>query len=173
MSAGLACALLFGAVAWNIYEEEHHPVATIENGATDSTMQTSEELDLLPISRANAALLTPVTPLGANILSQAILEYDNATKGGASSEIGIAAVQKFGESILPTVEYKRYASSDIRTDSESSSDRVLEYRADLRVALEPLLENKEYELDIFANYVETKDKKYLARLRAAAANYDR
>jgi hypothetical protein len=34
-----------------------------------------------------------------------------------------------------------------------------------------LLENKEYELDVFAKYVDSKDPKYLADLRAASQKY--
>ena len=80
-------------------------------------------------------------------------------------------MQNFGAEVKPPVDYRTYAASDITTVQDTSEARVLSYRADLRAALEPLLENKEYELDIFANYVNTKDPQYLNELRAASANY--
>lgn len=120
---------------------------------------------------ATDATSSPATALGSSILAEAIMAYDNATQNGGSSEEGIAAVEKLGASIVPELEYKTYAASDVRTDPDTSKDRVLSYRADLRVALEPLLQNKELELDIFASYVETKDKKYLSALRNTSDNY--
>jgi hypothetical protein len=75
--------------------------------------------------------------------------------------------------VQPQLSYRTYASSDILTVSDTSKDRALSYRADLRTALEPLLANKEFELDIFAKYIDTKDAKYLDALRAASLNYKR
>jgi len=48
---------------------------------------------------------------------------------------------------------------------------MLVYRSDLRIALEPLLENQSYELDIFASYIDTGDKTHLVELQRAAEGY--
>ncbi|MBI4133232.1 hypothetical protein HY478_01315, partial [Candidatus Uhrbacteria bacterium] len=52
-----------------------------------------------------------------------------------------------------------------------SYDRMLAYRSNLRVALEPLLKNPGYELSLFATYVETRDSKYIDLLKTASKNY--
>ena len=48
---------------------------------------------------------------------------------------------------------------------------MLAYRNDLRIALEPLLKNTDYELGLFANYIETRDTHYTDLLRTTAENY--
>lgn len=136
----------------------------------NSQQDSAPDASLSDISAATTAQ-NPLGPLGNSVLANAIVAYDKATKTSSSSDDGIAAVKKFAQTIDPGITYKTYATTDIKTDTDSSKERVLSYRADLRVALEPLLKNTDNELDLFAQYVETKDPQYLATLRATIANY--
>ena len=48
---------------------------------------------------------------------------------------------------------------------------MLAYRADLQIALQPLLSNSEPELEIFGRNIESQDKNDLKRLGEVATNY--
>ena len=75
-------------------------------------------------------------------------------------------------SLRANVSYKTFVASDLSVDNDTSYDRMLKYRGDLRIALEPLLGNPGYELSLFANYVESHDPSYLDKLKKAAENYE-
>ena len=170
LTAYLAVLALCSVVAWNI-STKPAVVATNEPSAQMTERTDDSALAALAASAQQEVVPEGITPLGASILAQAVVAYDKATQMASSSDAGVAAVQSFGANLQPHVDYRTYAASDIQTSPDTSKDRVLSYRADLRTALEPLLQNKEYELDIFAKYVDSKDPKYLSALRAASANY--
>ena len=69
------------------------------------------------------------------------------------------------------VEYHAYTASDITIIADTSYERMLAYRSDLQKSLAPLLKNTQPEFEIFAYYVDTKDRAYLTKLQAIAANY--
>lgn len=168
LTALIAVLLLMTVIGWNTYSRPSlsaSSTATTSPETQDSNIGASDAL--AEIGNATSSILTP---LGTSIVSRAILAYNDATKNG-NIEAGKSAVQALGASIDPGVQYKTYAAGDIKTDPNTSKDRVISYRADLRTALAPLLENKEYELDLFASYVDTKNPLYLQKLRDASANY--
>lgn len=169
LTAYLAVLVLVGFVGWNMSSGPSLSSPQIQ--ATASASGVDDSLNELRSAASSTA--KNITPLGASIFAQAIVAFDKATQQASSSDAGLAAVQDFGAKIKPPVDYRTYAAGDISTVSDTSKDRVLSYRADLRTALEPLLENKEYELDVFAKYVDTKDTKYLQDLRLASQNYKR
>lgn len=171
LTAYAAVLVLVGVVGWATGAgptQTSSQVQTVANAGESG--DSADALAALASSTSDSSV-PGITPLGASILAQAVVAFDKATQQASSSAAGAAAVQSFGAEIKPPVNYRRYASSDIKTAPDTSENRVLAYRADLRTALEPLLDNKEYELDIFANYVNTKDTKYLDKLRGASANY--
>jgi hypothetical protein len=169
LTAYLAVLVLVGVVGWHMSLPSNGTSPQIQ--ATASAAQSeSDALTALASSTASGSA-QGITPLGASIFAQAVVAFDKATQLASSSEAGLAAVQDFGAKIKPPVNYRTYAASDITTVPDTSKERVLAYRADLRRAFEPLLENKEYELDVFANYVNTKNPSYLAALHAASENY--
>jgi hypothetical protein len=176
MAAGLAVLVLAGSFVWEMSAKNDTIVTGNDTTSAQQAAQnaaTEDYLQNLSTTISGTATSSDISPLGAAIVSRAILAYDGATKDGASAQAGIDAVQKLGASIDPGVTFTTYSTTDVKTNADSSKDRVLAYRADLRVALEPLLENKYFELDLFAQYVETKDLKYLNDLLAASANYRR
>ncbi|MBI5470425.1 hypothetical protein HY968_03890 [Candidatus Kaiserbacteria bacterium] len=127
-------------------------------------------------STASNSLLSDlpyVSPISSDIAAQILSAYANnvARNGSYSSEDGVKAATKIASDIMPAVNYTSVTAGDVKTDPDVSSSRVLAYRADLRVALEPLLLNKDMELEIFGRYIESGDVQYLNALGAAAVNY--
>ncbi len=173
LTAYAAVLLLCSVLGWNTLQSQKSAPATAGAESATSTHEGNPLASIMSSSDQDASSSMPagITPLGAQILSQAVLEYDKAAQAASSSDAGIQAVKDFGAKAAPAVSFKTYASSDIHTVPDISKERSLAYRADLRVALEPLLENKDNELELYGLYIETKDAQYLNKLRAASANY--
>lgn len=170
VSAYAAVVLLVGVIGWS---ESAQPQSTSSRTQTATPAASSDASNdaLTALASSTGQDFSGITPLGASILGQAVVAYDKAAQQASSSAAGLAAVQSFGAEVTPPVDYKTYAASDIQTVSDTSKDRVISYRADLRTALAPLLENKDNELDLFAQYIDTKDQSYLDKLSAESQNY--
>ena len=170
ITALLSVLFLFGVIAWKLDEvpENTTPVFSQINDQVDNT-------DYVQALASNTDLNAPAarssTPLGDAVMENIVATYANASRGGISKEDGVLAVQNAVTKITPTIDFQSYSAGDIKTDPDTSKDRVAAYRADLRVAFEPLLNNQEFELDIFAHYIDSGDAKYLSDLHAAANNY--
>lgn len=94
-----------------------------------------------------------------------------AESGAYTPEEGKKIAEDIAASLKASVSYPIYSATDLKTDTDTSYERMLSYRNDLRIALEPLLKNPGYELGLFANYVESREVHYLDELHATAANY--
>ena len=94
-----------------------------------------------------------------------------AESGEYTSDAGERIAGDVAESLRARVSYKTYGAGDVTTISDTSYDRMLTYRGDMQVALGPLLKNTEYELNIFARYIESGDADNLAQLQRTAENY--
>jgi hypothetical protein len=172
LTAYVAVLLLVGVLGWTFGTQPSHSSSQTQTTVTGNGATDNDALAALASSTSSGNIdYKGITPLGSSIFAQAVVAYDKAKQQASSSDAGLAAVQSFGANIIPPVSYKTYAASDITTVQDTSKDRVLAYRADLRTALEPLLANKDNELDLFAQYSETKDTKYLDALRLASQNY--
>lgn len=164
--AGIAVISLFGAIGWSVT----HPVTD-----TYTTPPAKEPSPSLAISTADEKNLvrpvedtaTSTTPLGDAIAARFGMEYASLASKKA---INAASVTEAAD-IRPIISYTTYTDADILSDQDTSLSRVLTYRAELRVALEPLIQNTTPELDIYAQYVETRDPAYLSQLHAIAKNY--
>ncbi len=60
---------------------------------------------------------------------------------------------------------------DLTIDEDTTEARILKYRADLRVALAPMVTDDPPEIEYFASYVVTKDPSWITKLSDAAARY--
>ncbi len=60
---------------------------------------------------------------------------------------------------------------ELTLDQNTSGSRAIQYRADMRTALTPLVSDEEYELTLYAAYVQTNDSMWLDRLAQAAERY--
>lgn len=109
-----------------------------------------------------------------NIASALLTSYTAlADIGLYTPEAGKEIAEDIASSLKARVTYRPYTELDIKTDQDASYDRMLSYRNDLRIALEPLLENPGYEFALFASYIESKDPVYTERLRATSQNYQK
>lgn len=162
--AGASTLVLFGAIAYSSLARgaENQPV--FARSVDASATPASVDVDL--ISRSPA---TSTTPMGDAVLAQF------ATRFAALSQSGVeaSAAADTAADIVPTLSAKTYSRDSIPFDPDTSLQRVLSYRSDLRTALAPLLNNTTPELDIYAQWIQTGDDRYLAQLRQIADDYDR
>lgn len=93
--------------------------------------------------------------------------------GGLNAENIDRVTNNMAEGMRLEPVFTSYTQEDISVDSNTSYTRMLEYRSAMRIALEPLLENKESEFEIYARYIDTKNKKYLQQLATSSDNYYR
>lgn len=172
VTALLSVAVLIGSIFWNSFQKSTASPPVFSQKQTASSTDSTDYVAVLsggtPAADSGAS---PLSPLGQSIMNNVVATYAVASKGGVSDSEGITAVENIAQKIIPALTYRTYSASDIKTDPDTSRDRVISYRADLRTALEPLFQNKEFELDIFAHYIDTGNAKYLNDLRTAAVNY--
>ncbi len=162
--AGASALALVGVLVFNtLYRgpgtEPVFARATPETGATP--LSDAQEL-------AFAEASTSSTPLGDAILDQFASRYTALAQSGVSA----TSAAQIAADIVPTMPQKEFTDADIPADADTSLQRVLQYRNDLRIALEPLLSDTTPELEIYARWIDTGDAQYLARLAAIAGNYD-
>ncbi len=164
--AGLAIAMFAGAFGWNmthpqtsIYTQERASMPGV-----DRAIAQADETALFAIATDTA---TSTTPLGDAITARFGMAYASLTQQGDVNTDTVAAAAD----IRPAISYPTYADSDIAVDADTSLGRVIRWRSDLRVALAPLMQNTTPELDLYAQYVDTKDPSYLTQLHAVASNY--
>jgi len=110
--------------------------------------------------------------VGKNVMDALITSYATLEESGVltpetAEDVGL----DLAESLRARLIFTTYTAADLATEDDTSYERMLAYRADMRVALEPLLKNGEYELKLFASYQDTKDQKYIEELVKTAENY--
>lgn len=112
------------------------------------------------------------TSLGSAVLSSLITQYvDLQGQGAYSTSTGEDIAERMAAGLKPSVSYRVYTQADVRTDSDTSYERMMRYRADLQTSLAPLMKNTQPEFEIFAQYVDTKDPAALEKLRAVGQYY--
>lgn len=182
--ATLSVLALLVVMGVQFYARNHDSVTKLAFVSTDSLEQTGndsdaswqQELTLLGLSAGTTPLSTTTTDtvamIGPLVVAQLAGEYAGLEDtGGLSQENIDAAAQGVAKNVRAVISYKIYTNADIQTDNSTSYERMLVYRNDLRVALEPLLANKDAELNLYAKYIETDDSSYLDVLAAAVKNY--
>lgn len=113
-----------------------------------------------------------IAMIGPMVTAEIFGQYAGlAQRGDFSSSTVASAANAIAPNVRAVVSYPTYSASDLKTDPDTSYNRMLEYRADLRASLAPLLKNTDAEFEIYAKYVQTSDPIYLAQLSAAADNY--
>ena len=150
------------------------PIA--RRGDADVDVNWQQEMMLLGLdvgdTHAVASSSDHIAMIGPQVVAQLIGGYSGLQQNGVYDE---AEAQKLAESVSrnvrATLPYKTYTLADLKTGTDTSHARMLEYRAELRTSLAPLLLNTRNELELYAKYFETSDEKYLDELRAAADKY--
>lgn len=113
-----------------------------------------------------------ISNIGANVAQTIYDTYTSLRESGTyTPEEGEKIAQDIATSLHANISYKTFLPSDIKTDRDTSFERMMKYRQDLRVALEPLLKNPGYELSLFVNYIDSHDAMYLRKLSTTVKNY--
>lgn len=184
MLAALAVLILLGALAYqvrhaflalgtpSIYTAPETQSPSVVSG--DASLQ--QELILLGLATSSDPSATsetdPTAMIGPVVVAQILGQYAGLVETGAyTPEKGAAVAESIAPYVRAAISYKTYAAEDVRMDADTSYERMLRYRADLRDALAPLLKNTQSEFELYAKYIETSDASYLAALSAAALNY--
>lgn len=107
-----------------------------------------------------------------NVAAALLGSYSGLADAGLyTPEGGKKIAEDIASSLRARVTYRLFSPEEIKTDADTSYERMLQYRDDMRIALEPLLSNPGYELALFASYIESRDPTYTEKLREAAQNY--
>lgn len=159
----LAICVLLGSIAWSMTRTQD--AVAVRPYAPSSATNLGSQSDASALVSTTAA--TSSTPLGDAIFTNFVSRYAALSQSGASqndAENGAADIQ-------PNVAHTTYTETDVQSTNDTSLARVLQYRADMRAALAPLLANMTPELEIYARYIDSGDSSYLAQLRNIAQNY--
>lgn len=174
--AALAIVALLGALFWKaisptqVVQKEVSPVASTEVSDESAFDWQRSYLD-------EGAEADPTDPDGIknirdNVLSTLIGSYVTMKETGTYTPLqGEGVATSIGSDVRAKVSFTSYGLNDLTTVTDTSTSRLLSYRNDMRVALEPLLKNSGYELTVFAAYIDTGNKAHLDTLIAAAENY--
>lgn len=182
IAALFSLAAVAGVALWKMDAVKELQADALAYTASGSSAQSSvdaswqQEMMLLgiatstgPTSASSEDPLDIIGPLVATQLAGAYVGMQE--QGGYTEETGAQVAQEIATNIKAVVTHKTYSSSEIRTADDTSSEAALSYRAAMQKALSPLLQNRSSELELYANYVDSKDETYLGELQKAAQNY--
>jgi len=184
MLAASSVAVLIAVVLWQVgqtFAKGNETQAVNEAALADAAATPYESVDWqTPMTDETGAILTAlgapdedgISNIAGNVVGTLLYSYNTLQENGTyTPEEGQKIAEGVASSLRAEVSYKTYTAADIKTDADTSYERMLAYRKDLQIALEPLLKNKGYELSIFANYIESADQKYVNDLKAIVQNY--
>jgi hypothetical protein len=182
LTAAISVVALLAIVGWDIARTVREKsaatdfVAQVSSDASASEPQNAAAAQRFFAAEASSSGAASSTDLISDIGPAVMDSLENSyaqmqAQGTYTTAAGEAAAQDLAPLVDAQVSYQTYSAADIKTDPDTSYDRMLTYRERLRIALAPLLKNTEPEYEIFAYYVQTKDPTYLAKLSAVAQNY--
>lgn len=93
------------------------------------------------------------------------------THDAYTPERGERLARTVAENITAPALSEPYTLSTLTLDTETSPQRILAYRSDMREALAPLITDEEPEFALLAQYFATKDPAWLERITTAASRY--
>lgn len=164
-------------MGWRIEESFNNKSGMLTTASVATAVNTNTPSEASPMSSAASSASTTTDPLapqviGDNIASALALEYSTLKSSGTySTSTAEQVARSMGATIKADVPFEAYVASDIKTVPDTSQAAMLAYRAQLQVALKPLMRNTASEVDLLTKYEETKDPSYLSELKQASANY--
>lgn len=182
IAAAISVLIFMGVLVWRVssYSSQAGTIIAISPTSTAPlaplpqfrSSPDSYAVTLPNATTSDATTTGDLSPLGNQILSQLVNGYVGLQNAGIYSTSTADAVAQSALPLLKSdVSYKTYTPSDLTVDPDTSYRRMLTYRANLRDAFAPLLKNTQPEYEVFAQYVQTGDAKYLVQLESAAKNY--
>lgn len=172
ITAVLSIFVLIATIGWQIKQMVQEKNAVTSYVASSAPGSTEKVEANAAKSYTGDATSPGESSLGSTILGGIVSRYTALQDQGLYTEdVGESVAKKMAEALSPIVPYRTYTSSDVKTDADTSASRLQRYSDDLRVSLAPLRINTQPEFEIFAYYIDTKDGKYLARLKEVAQYY--
>jgi hypothetical protein len=166
---------LLAVAGWQVEKlaREQNSITSYTAPATSTgTGATTGDNIATQTSPSSAPPSTTNSPIASAVLQKLIGSYVTLNQQGMyTPAVGQKVAENMATSLKIPISYAGHTLSEMRTVSDASYARALKYRSDLQTALAPLLKNKQPEFEIFAYYVQTKDKKYLTELGNVADNY--
>ncbi|KKW19533.1 MAG: hypothetical protein UY63_C0011G0015 [Parcubacteria group bacterium GW2011_GWA2_51_10] len=179
VTATLSIVVLLGAFLWQLTEtisaKNDAPVANTAVSGAQSGVPEPEYAALFGESASGSRAGVSgenLASIGTSTMEKLIGSYVALkNEGSYTPEDGERIAGDLAQSLRASVSYEEVRENSLKTHADTSYTAMLAYRSNMRVALEPLLENTESELAIFGRYVETGDKENLSRLSEVAARY--
>ena len=124
-------------------------------------------------STALAASSTdPLSDIGGAVMQSIINGYMSLKQYDAyTPERGEQLADTIAANLRAPDTFVPHTAEELLLDADTSEARAVRYRSDMRTALAPLITDEEYELTLFAAYIETRDRTWLDRLGRAAERY--
>jgi len=183
VTAALSVALLLGVSVSQIsslMQQNQQVLAFVATPAAQTATAEGadwqQEMTLLGLNTENNPAATStadsIAMIGQIVIAEMVGQYAGMQdRGSYTAETVQNASANIAANLRANILYKTYSTTDFKTDTDISYDRMLTYRSDLRAALAPLLQNTGSELELYGKYIETADANYLGQLSAAAGNY--
>jgi hypothetical protein len=155
------------------------PVAADETPATSTPVVAADDLQqllLLGLATSTDASATSTNDhlsiIGPMVSAEIIGSYEALVESGSYTKEDLRnAGAQIAANMKAAVTYEAFRNTDFKTDPDVSVERVRTYRDDLQRTLAPLSAIPGAEYEIYAQYVQTNDPKYLMELKDAANTY--
>jgi hypothetical protein len=138
----------------------------------DPARELAQALGMGLAPGATSSTPEEISQIGDRTIARLTSYYTFLEESGSyTPEIAAQVAASIAPMVAAHVPYTMYDPQTIPTDPGTSYKRMIEYRTDLQKSFAPLKKNKEYELDLYNNYMQTHDTRYLTQLKTAAQNY--
>ncbi len=123
-------------------------------------------------TETTATSTDPLSGIGQALAQALVGGYLSLTEYDAyTPDRGEQLANTIADNFRAPVIFVPHTIDELTLDPNTSSSRAIQYRADMRTALAPLVSDEEYELTLYAAYVQTNDTTWLDRLAQAAERY--
>jgi hypothetical protein len=185
-TAGIAAAILLISLGWklgNSVEKNPDTDLAFERPTTEEVLgrvktpgrawqEELATLGLISTSTDASAVATSTLTVADMISHDFINAYLSLKESGKYSKETAASIGKaIGENVRAPSQFVVHGEGELNKDSDTSRNRALVYRADMRDALAVLITDAPPEFETFGLYVETKNPERLRGLEEAATRY--
>ncbi len=170
-TAALSVMVLVGVVGWKVTEMMHTKNTSLSVVATASTASNEHTLSDNSLVSTSTTSYDPAHVTDTLTTALATTYTTLKRNGTYTPERSAQLAEQIGSSIDVPITYKIFGVTDIKTDNDISYARMLTYREALQKSFEPLMRNKNPEINLLRAYVENKDPSALIALGDASKNY--
>ncbi|MBI5003785.1 hypothetical protein HZC00_01690 [Candidatus Kaiserbacteria bacterium] len=181
VSAILSVIVVATVAGWRFHQISTQKDVDLFAVARSATTHTTGDSPARSLAEAlgmnmspNATSSTPeeISQIGPNTMSRLMTYYSFLEQSGSyTPELGAQIAASIAPTVQAHVPYTMYDEASVQTDPDTSYRRMRAYRTDLQKSFAPFSKNTAYELDLYNDYMQTHDEKYLSQLKTAAQNY--